>query len=293
MSESSHPPRASHLLLWTLCGLACATRPSDETDARPAPTASNITMHRLRAEVDRHICAEWSPEAQAWGGPLFDDPCPRPTADTELARAAQGAVIRMRPMLMLSEAAGERFEAAVHGQPGSAQTTADTRARAAFWGDPVLSRAVALALQSELDARGWRCEDCPPMTPPPPLALRWSTFLPYLNAYIWPHDGQHTPVEIHVCSGINGAGALPPDPRLRHAGVLTAFAFVIDETMATQIRRIGEASTSVPDAAAALHALLDAPPGRAHACTALANLEWFTGLRIDECPRRPERPPPR
>ena len=188
-------------------------------------------------------------------------------------------------MEMLTEAASQSFERAIQGQPASAQSTADAQAREAFWRDPELSRAITLALREELGARALHCRDCPPIAASPPQALPWSAFLPYLGAYIWPHDGQGAKVEIHTCSGVNGTKALAPDQRLLHAGVLTAYAFAMDETMAAQIHRIAETSSSVSAAAAALQALLNAPPGRAHACAALARVEWFTGLRIDECPR--------
>lgn len=268
-------------LSWTFaaqCHLGCARRSSEDID---------ITMDRLHAEVDRHICAEWSPEVQAWGGPLFDERCPQSLASTELAPAIQAALVRIRPMVMLTEAAGQRFAVAVEGQPGSAQSTADTRAREAFWGDPELSRAVALALHKELDARELHCDDCPLVAAPTPLQMPWSAFLPYLGAYIWPHQRQGARVEIHICSGTNGTKALAPDRRLLHAGVLTAFAFAMDAAMATRIHRVAETSSSVDAAATALQAILNAPPGRAHACAALADIEWFTNLRIDECLPRP------
>ncbi len=280
-------PRTSPILIWTLaaqCGLGCAGRISADTEAPPDP-APDITTERLHAEVDRYICAEWSPEVQAWGGPTFDERCPQPSADSELGRAVQGAVARIRPMVMLTEAAGQSFDRAIQGLPGSAQSTADAHAREAFWRDPELSRAIALALREELGARNLHCRDCPPIAASPPQGLPWSAFLPYLSAYIWPHDGQGARVEIYICSGTNGTKALAPDQRLLHAGLLTAFAFAMDETMAAQIHRIAEASPSVSAAATALQALLNAASGRAHACAALARVEWFTGLRIDECPR--------
>ncbi len=286
-------PRASPILSWTLaaqCGLGCAGRSSDETEVPPAP--AGITAQRLHAGVDRFICAEWSPEVQAWGGPQFDERCPQPAASTELARTVRAAVARIRPMVMLSEAAGQSFERAIRGQPASAQSTADASAREAFWRDPELSRAIALALNEELGARKLQCEDCQPIAASPPQGLPWSAFLPYLSAYLWAHDGEGAKIEIHMCSGVNGTKALAPDQRLLHAGVLTAFAFAMDETMAAQIHRIAETSPSVDAAANALQALLNAPAGRAHACAALADIAWFTGLYIDECPRMPGAPSP-
>lgn len=284
--------RASQGLVWAfvaLGGLGCAARPSNGavagTTAEPA-----VTMARLRAAIDRHICAEWSPEAQAWGGPLLGEECPRPATRVELERVAEAVVVRVRPVLMLATAAGDRFEAAVRGQPAAAQSTADSLARAALWRDPQVARAMALALREELGVRGWNCVDCPVVTAPEPRSRPWAAFLPYLRAYLWPLDGADGAVEIYTCSGINGADTVAPDERLLQAGVLTALAFAQDDATAAQIHEVAVRSRSASEAAAHLEALLDAPPGRAHACAALAGVEWFTGLRVDECPRRTAPP---
>lgn len=263
--------------LAAMCGLACAGRPSH--------AAPDITMARLRAEVDAHVCAAWSPEVQEYGGPLFAADCPRPAASTELTPAVQRALLRVRPIGMLATTAEEQFASAVRGRPESAQAAADTLAREAFWRDPQLSRAIMLAMHAELRAEHRQWADCPTTPAPTPLTIAWSTFRPYLAAYMYPQAGDDGKIEVYTCSGINGAAALPPDPRLLQAGVLTAFHFTTDEAMSRQIRGIADASRSIPDATAALHTFLDSPAGRTHACVALADLEWFTGLRIHDCPR--------
>lgn len=274
MSLVIHSAIAALVALGTL---GCATRSSTDT----APPG--ITMARLRAEVDPHICALFSPEVQEWGGPIHDDRCPQPTPGTPLAQAVQAAVLRVRPVGLLLTTGGQYFDTAARGQPGSAQSAVDTIARAAFWRDPQLSRATALALDAELRARGWQCEDCPPVAPPPPLTLPWSTFLPYLSAYIHPQDGDAGKVDIYICSGTNGLAALPPDPRLQQAGAMVAMQFTEIDAITSRIHTIATTSQSASAAATDLRSLLSTPLTRTHACTALEHIEWLTSLSIAEC----------
>lgn len=242
-----------------------------------------IDRRELHAEIDRHVCALWSPEVQQWGGPLIDERCPQPEVRGEAARLAARVVARVGPTMMLATAAERRFDDTSRGRPGSAQAAADGLARAAFWSDPEVTRAVALATRVELGAGGWRCEGCPEVAAPQLLTLRWSAFLPYLSAYIWPVGREQGGVDVFTCTGTNGGASVSPAPRLQRAGLLTAFHYAIDEGMGAQIHAIATTASSVDEASSRILAMLDAPAGRAHACAALVSLEWLVGVRIDEC----------
>jgi hypothetical protein len=266
--------RATRLLLAaTLLSPACAGRP------REPP----LTAAALRAELDRHTCARWEPEVKQWSLLLFDascEPAP-PSGDVEVL--ARAAAARLRPLLLLTESAHDHFYARTNREPPPSPEEAQRLADAAVWSDPLLSGAIGQALARELAVRGLACGDCPPPREPPPITARWAEFFPYLAAYVWPVQlSESAPVEIFTCSAVHGAAALPVDPTLTQAGQLAAFAFAEDETAARQLRALASQG-SLADVLKLVRSYLDSPESRRLACTALADVAWFTGLRISDC----------
>lgn len=271
------PPHSS---LWPACAalvlVACASEPRR---SRPA----SVTQAELRAHIDRHSCAYWEAEVRQWSALYLDDRCPPPPIRSELDRAVAAAVARVAAILPpLAAGAYDRFYGPLEGKPPPPQAQADALVRASFWADPTLARATLTRAVDELAAHNLRCADCPAPTRPEPLALRWDSFFPYLAAYVWPTENEGK-IDIYVCSGTNGVGALEPDPRLQQLGFLTAWG--VREPLSPKIREIADPGTSRPlaEVSQQLRELLDSATGRAAACASLAETAWFTGVTVDIC----------
>lgn len=266
-------PRATRLLLALLLSSACAGRPH-------APPLTEAALH---AELDRHTCARWEPEVNQWSLLLFDASCEPAPASGAAQVLARATVARLRPLLLLTESAHDHFYRRTDVSPPPSHEEAQRLADAAVWSDRLLSRAIWQALARELAARGLACGDCPRPGAPPPITARWAEFFPYLAAYVWPvQRSEGAPVEIFTCSAVHGAATLPIHPTLTQAGQLAAFAFAEDETAARQIHALaGQGSLS--EVSNMVRSYLDSPQSRRLACAALADVAWFTGLRISDC----------
>ncbi|MCY1071802.1 hypothetical protein OV090_44065 [Nannocystis sp. RBIL2] len=267
----SRAPR--FLLAATLLSPACAGR-------RHEPP---LTESALRAELDRHTCARWEPEVKQWSLLLFDSSCDPAPASGDAQVLTRAAVARLRPLLLLTESAHDHFYEETARSPPPSHEEAQRLADAAVWSDRLLSGAVWQALARELAARGLACGDCPRPREPPPITARWAEFFPYLAAYVWPVQlSEGAPVEIFTCSEVHGAAALPVNPTLTQAGQLAAFAFAEDETAARQIHALASQG-SLAEILKLVRSYLDSPESRRLACAALADVAWFTGLRISDC----------
>ncbi|MFZ6182372.1 hypothetical protein [Nannocystis pusilla] len=267
-------PRATRLLLAApLLSPACAGRSHEPP----------LTEAALHAELDRHTCARWEPEVKQWSLLLFDASCEPAPASGAVQVLARAAVARLRPLLLLTESAHDHFYARTASSPPPSPEEAQRLADAAVWSDRLLSGAIWQALHRELAVRGLACGDCPRPREPPPLTARWAEFFPYLAAYVWPVQlSEGAPVELFTCSAVHGAAALPANPALSQAGRLAAFAFAEDETAAPEIHDLA-AQGSLAEVSRRVRSYLDSPEGRRFACAALADVAWFTGLRISDC----------
>lgn len=259
--------------------LACALLTSACAGRRaPAP----LIQAALRSELDHHTCARWEPSVKQWSLLLFDPDCEPAPPSGDPAKLVHAAVARLRPLVFLSTAVYDRF----YDAPGAAAlppATAQRRADAVVWSDPDLTAAIWRALAVELGARGLACSDCPPGPAPAPFTIAWADLFPYLAAYVWPAQASpDAPVQIFTCSGIHGAAALPEAPALTQAGKLVALAFADDPAHGREIHDLAGAG-SLADVTRAVRDYLDSPPSRRFACAALADVAWYTGLRITDC----------
>ncbi|PCC69619.1 hypothetical protein SAMN02745121_06427 [Nannocystis exedens] len=245
--------------------------------------AAPLTQAALRAALDRHTCARWEPEVRQWSLLLFDATCEPAPASGGLEALVRAAARRLRPLAILAEPAYDHFYRR-SGDPASRSPGAvEHLADAAVWSDRLLSDAAWRALDRELAARGLVCVDCPRPDEPPSITFRWAEFFPYLAAYVWPVQfSKDAPVEIFTCTAIHGAAALPPDPLLSQAGRLAAFAVADDETAASRLRALA-GQGSLAEVSRSIRDYLDSPAGRRIACAALADVAWFTGLRVSDC----------
>lgn len=268
MSRATRP-----FLAATLLSPACAGRPHE------AP----LTEAALHAEIDRHTCARWEPQVKQWSLLLFDASCEPAPASGDVAAVVRAAVARLRPLLLLTESAHDHFYENADRSPPPSHEEAQRLADAAVWSDRLLAGAIGQALARELEVRGLACGDCPRPREPPPITARWAEFFPYLAAYVWPVQlSEGAPVEIFTCSAVHGAAALPANPTLTRAGQLAAFAFAEDETAAHQIHALASQG-SLAEVSESVRSYLDSPESRRLACVALADVAWFTGLRISDC----------
>lgn len=256
--------------------LACAHSPRTRT----------LTAEQLRAEVDRHICATWSDEADQWSAEFLSDAC-RPDTTSELAATLRPGVARASAIILLGEAAYDRFYAQAEQRPRDQQATADELARRAFWSDPIVSHAAMLGVCLALRGTPFSSDTCATLPSPPATEVTWSEFFPYLRAYVWPTPGPSgSGVQIFVCGGINGAGALP-DKKLVQTGFLTAAGLTDDPELTEKIHdlvnKYAEASTDLSAVQEDIDALLNSPSGRRSACAALERNAWFTGVSVRDC----------
>jgi hypothetical protein len=246
---------------------------------------TEISSAELRAEIDRHSCA-YSTPAYPEHNVLFLDAerCPATPSATPLGRAVADAIAEASAINFL-ESTSSQFDAALKDRPRPTQPAADALARSMLWRDPLLTRAVLDRALAHLPAHLLRCTDC--KAPPRPAAriVAWSDFFPFISAFIWPVEFEPGKIDVYMCSGINGATALPPDEALIHAAKLAAVDFGLEETTRQKIRDIarGDVSRSLADVKVLLAALLDAPASRARICAAVAQRRWFTGVIIDPC----------
>lgn len=265
------------LTVVALCCLGCA--------GRSAHARATVSRAQLRAELDRFVCALWTPEAEAWNVGLLATDCGQRLTGAPLESVSEASVARVKPLMMLAQEFDAEFFGALDGRPAPPKPAADALARDAFWRDSLLERATWLAAREELRSRGLRCGDCPVVAEPERIELSWAEFLPFLGAFVWPvQEETGGKMEIFVCSGTNGAAALKGDPRLVQAGFLAAAGLVNDEAIVRQIRAFADAGRSPAEVMPGLQQLLDSPPVRRQACSSLAPLEWFVGVRVRECP---------
>lgn len=250
-----------------------------------APPPRTTSSADLRAEIDLHTCARWDPESRVHALLLLDERCPAATT-TPLARAVAAAVAEARGVRYLASIETFYYDT-LAATPSPTQASADALARTSFWRDPALTRATLDRAHAQLQAHQIRCDDCEPPPAPAPRTVSWATYVPYLAAFVWPTrpeaDG---PVEVYVCSAINGAADLPPDEPLSHAARLAAFDLALDETTAVQVRQLARSDTSrtVADVRQHIAIFLNSPPIRDHVCASLAARRWFTGITVTECP---------
>lgn len=262
---------------WSVAGLLATLHCAH---ARPA----EISSTELRAEIDRHSCAYSTPEYTEYSALYLDDRCPVTPSPTPLGRAVAAAVVEASPIAFLGTV-HKSVNKALEAPPRPTQTAADALTRANLWNDPLLTRAILDRALARLPAFGLRCRDCQPPPPPPSRTVAWAEFSPYIRAFIWPVEFVPGKIDVYMCSGNNGAAALPPDAVLIHAAMLAAVDFGLEDPTRTQIRDIAhaDASRSLADVAAQLAALIDAPTSRARICAAVAQRRWFTGLTIAPC----------
>lgn len=281
------PARPSLFLLAALLIAACAPRQRSS----PLPSAdpgAHTSLAVIRAEIDKHTCAFWSPEAQQWDLGILSDRCGA-TRDPRIGDAIRIAVQRTTAILPLATAAYDHFYAEATS-PGLTQATADDLARRSFWSDPLLNETILLQVGQALGKNHQRCDDCPVITPREPVEVASEQLLPFIFAYIWPVQSVSSgPIEIYVCAGMNGAAELPANERLRQAGFLVAASFADDHDAAAEILRLGgqhnaHKPPSIDGLAGEIHAFVRSPAGQKHSCRALADIEWFTGVRVRECP---------
>ena len=253
--------------------------------AHTQPTTGEISSAELRAEIDRHSCAAWEPEVDQYSALFLDERCPYTSTAAPLARAVEAAVAEASPLTFL-ETSRDHFYAAVKDRPRPDQAAADALVRATFWRDPLLAPAIVDRALVHLPAHRLRCTDCVAPARPAARTASWSSFFPYLTAFVWPVQPEPgAEIAVYVCSATNGAAALPPDTSLIHAAKLAALAFMLDPASGAKVREIarGDVSRPLPEVAQALAALLDAPASRARICGELTRLRWFTGLTVDPC----------
>jgi len=250
----------------------CAAHP----EVGAARRTARVTFAELRAEVDRHTCAVWSPEVQQWDIAILSETCGA-VRDRRLGEVVHGVIQASKSIVPLASAAFEKFDGEA-ASPGLDRASASALARRAVWSDPVLSRAILLQLGRAVDERRLRCEDCPRPALVEPVVVDWARFEPYLLAYLWPVQATPGgPVEVFACSGTNGAADLPASEPLRHTGFLVAAKFADDAEAAAEIERLGirhnaEASRSVAGMAREIHAFVRSPSGRARTCRAVAEV---------------------
>ncbi|MDC0666958.1 hypothetical protein [Nannocystis radixulma] len=272
------------MIFATIAAASCVRRPASSE----VTTAASFSLAELRAEVDRYVCAVWTPEVQQWGVAMLGEACGA-VRDPALGEVGRAVVEKSRTIVPLATAAYDAFDA---GASGLDQASADALARRSMWSDPLLSRAILLQLRSALDARHVRCDDCPRLTVAP-VELEWEDFVPYLRAYFWPvQSTPGGPVDIFTCSGTNGAAELPANEPLRQAGFLVAAQFIDDAEMTAQIEQLharhnGDASRSAHGMAREIDAWIQSPTGRARTCRALREVEWFTGVVVRACEPTP------
>lgn len=269
--------RLAPLLIFAHLSCAHAARTSEVS----------LSAEQLRAELDRHVCATWSDEANGWSAEFLSDAC-RPAAATELAATLRPAVARASAVVLLGDAAYDRFYAAADRLPRDEQERADELARQAFRSDPILSRAALRAACLALRGTRFASDSCSTLPPTPATALAWTEFYPYLRAYVWPTPGADgAGVQIFVCGGINGASALPRK-ELAQAGFLAAAGLTDDPEFGASIHDLLEKHAGASADLSAVHqdidALLNTPAVRRSACSALARTAWFTGLTVRDCP---------
>jgi hypothetical protein len=263
-----------------------ACRSGRSHDASPSPQPRDaphiLSQAQLQAAIDVFVCAQWSAEANEWSLELFREDCSaREGAVPEPVRAAVRAA---QPLIVLATHAYNDFYARTTARPVLSRVDADRTARAAFWADPVLARAIRLRVRLELATRGWRCTDCPDVASPDATHLGWDEFFPFLAAYVWP--AQTEPggaIELFVCADINGAATLPDAEPARLAGFLAAASFAADERRAHELRALRDAASSVVGMRQQLDAYLARPDSRRHACAAVAAATWFTGVIVEGC----------
>ncbi|MBZ5712519.1 hypothetical protein [Nannocystis pusilla] len=272
------------MIFATIAAASCVRRPASSE----VTTAASFSLAELRAEVDRYVCAVWTPEVQQWGVDMLSEACGA-ERDPTLGELVRAAVLRSKTIVPLATAAYDAFDA---GASGLDQASADALARRSMWSDPLLSRAILLQLRGAIDAMHARCDDCPRLAVAP-VEVEWEDFSPYLQAYFWPVQATPGgPVEIFVCSGTHGAGELPANEPLRQAGFLVAVQFVDDAETEAQIEQLharhnGDASRSAHGMAREIDALIQSPTGRARTCRALREVEWFTGVVVRACEASP------
>lgn len=285
--------RPSSVLLAGALLLACTRGVDEGRPSVPTDRTRSVDFDRVRAEIARHTCATWLDEVGQWSLELLGASCTTGAGDPDLAPAIDAAVASARPVIVLGERAYDRFYAQVERRPGLEPAVADALAREALWSDPVSTRAVLLRTTLELAARGLHCGDCPALAPPDRVVLTWSEFFPYLSAYVWPV--QASPggeVELFVCADIHGAAALPAGEAPRRAGFLVAAAFASDADTHRAIVALKAAHnrrTLRSEAALAREVadFLTTPASRTRACSALAEVAWFTGVVVRDCPAAP------
>lgn len=267
--------------------LAACTGPHQRRKgSRALPTA------QIHAEVDRYVCAVWSDEAGQWGPEFLSETCRRGAEKAAYTEAIQRAVQRAAPIVMLGNAAYDHFYSTIGQRPHNEPEHADSLARSAFWSDPLLERATWLSVCSELRGSGFSNDSCSTLPASRPLQLSWDEFAPYLHAYVWPAQGADgSPVEIFVCSEINGASDLSGARELAQAGFLAAAGVAEDPALSEKFQSLAEKYRNSPAELSSLkrelEALLDSPAGRNRACSALARTAWFTGVAVSDCPPGP------
>lgn len=244
-------------------------------------------MADLRAEIDRYTCATWSPEARQWSLEMLSDACEAPAASRAHPAIAR-IVRRTRAVLLLAEAAYDGFYAEAGGERLD-RAAADALARRWFWRDAQMTRAISLQLAHEQHLGHLRCDDCPAVAPPERVEVAWGEFIPFLLAYVWPvQPAPDAPVELYVCSGLNGAAGLPANEPLKRAGFLVAGALADDPQAAAEIaglrqRHNRSEAPSADGLARELQAFLRSPVGGSRVCRALDELAWFTGVVVPGC----------
>ncbi|HEY8379349.1 MAG TPA: hypothetical protein VIK91_22800 [Nannocystis sp.] len=247
----------------------------------------SVSATEVRAEVDRHVCAVWSEEAQQWSAEFLAETCRTDPAQTELARAIGRAIARARLVVPLASGAYDRFYNSVGQLARHEQEKADALARGAFWDDPDLERAAWTSVCHELRAEKLSCGRCETVPAAPKIQLSWQEFVPYLRAYVWPQRGEgDTGIEIFVCSDVNGASELPASRERAQAGFLAAAGLADDPEVRVRVMSLAEkhrARSDVAEVKKKLEVLLDAPDIRRRVCAALAQTEWFTGVSVRDC----------
>lgn len=267
--------------------LAACTGPHQKRKgSRGLPTA------QIRAEVDRYVCARWSNEAGQWGAEFLSETCRSGDENTEYKHAIRRAILRTAPLVVLGSAAYDEFYSAIGQRPRGEQESADSLARRAFWSDPVLVRAIWISACRELHESGFSNDSCSTLPKPHAIQLSWHEFAPYLHAYVWPAQGADgSPVEIFVCSEINGASDLSGARELAQAGFLAAAGVAEDPALSEKFQSLAEKYRNSPAELSSLkrelEALLDSPAGRNRACSALARTAGFTGVAVSDCPPGP------
>lgn len=247
----------------------------------------SLSAEQLRAEVDRHVCATWSEEADQWSAEFLSETC-RTGATTELGETIRPGVSRAAAIVPLAGAAYDRFYAAADRRSRDEQEIADKLARQAFWSDPILSHATMRGVCLALRGTRFSSDSCATLPAPRATEVSWQEFFQYLRAYVWPVPGPDgSGVQIFVCAGINGAGALPSKEFVQ-AGFLAAAGVADDPELGARlhdlVKKHAGASADLSAVQAEVDALLNTPSGRRSACSALERTAWFTGVSVRDCP---------